>query len=272
MENKEKELFDFKNKIIKYEKETMEYKNKEIDLKNKNNDYEQKININNEIIEENKKLKHEINEHTTSIVKYKKDIDNINKKLNECQKKLNSYLSANNKQKEENNKSKITISKLNNLIIGLNNRIKQLLEENKNIRDNIKNNYFYNKNNLDKIFIFFIDKIFKKKLLEYKYHLMINLFQENINNFTKYIIFQNNSVSSINLDGYEKVITGESKKVVTKEDEQNQVSYDNKVIIHKELDDTLKDYIIKGRDNLTFDEIFEEVKTNNIINADDNKN
>ena len=272
LENKEKELFDFKNKIIKYEKETMEYKNKEIDLKNKNNDYEQKININNEIIEENKKLKHEINEHTTSIVKYKKDIDNINKKLNECQKKLNSYLSANNKQKEENNKSKITISKLNNLIIGLNNRIKQLLEENKNIRDNIKNNYFYNKNNLDKIFIFFIDKIFKKKLLEYKYHLMINLFQENINNFTKYIIFQNNSVSSINLDGYEKVITGESKKVVTKEDEQNQVSYDNKVIIHKELDDTLKDYIIKGRDNLTFDEIFEEVKTNNIINADDNNN
>ena len=102
---------------------------------------------------------------------------------------------------------------------------------------------------------------------------MINLFQENINNFTKYIIFQNNSVSSINLDGYEKVITGESKKIITKKDEQNRISYDNKVIIHKELDETLKDYIIKGKDNLTFDEIFEEVKTNNnFLTDNDNKN
>ena len=280
MKNKEKELVDFKNKIIKNEKEILEYKNKEIDLKNKINDYEQKININisqnkinNEIVNENKNLKTEINEYKTNIVKYKRDIDNTNKKLNEFQKKLNSYLSSNHKLKEENNKSKITIGKLNNLIIGLNNRIKQLLEENKNIRDNIKDNYFYNRFNLDKIFILFIDKLFNKKVLEYKYQLMINLFQENINNFTKYIIFQNNSVSSINLDGYEKVITGESKKIITKEDEQNRISYDNKVIIHKELDDTLKDYIIKGKDNLTFDEIFEEVKTNNnFLNGNDNKN
>ena len=105
--------------------------------------------------------------------------------------------------------------------------------------------------------------------MEYKYQLMMKLFQENINNFSKYIIYQNNSArSSINLDGYEKVITGESKKIITKENDQNKVSYDNKIIIHKELDDTLKEYIIKGKDNLAFDEIFEEeeekVNNNNI--------
>ena len=100
---------------------------------------------------------------------------------------------------------------------------------------------------------------------------MMNLFQENINNFTKYIIYQNDSArSSINLDGYEKVITGESKRIITKENNQNNVSYDNKIIIHKDLDDTLKEYIIKGKDNLAFDEIFEEDNKNNIIINDRN--
>ena len=266
LKNKEKEFDDFKNKIAKFEKEAEEYKRKEIELKNKINDYEQKININksqdkitNEINNENKTLKIEINRHKSTIVKYKQDIDNINIRFNESQKKLNLYLFNNNKLKEENNKNKITISKLNNFIIGLNNRIKQLLEENKNIRNNNKNKTINNTNITEKIFLLFIDKIFNKKILEYKYQLMIKLFQENINNFSKYIIYQNNSArSSINLDGYEKVITGESKKIITKENDQNKVSYDNKIIIHKELDDTLKEYIIKGKDNLAFDEIFEE--------------
>ena len=98
---------------------------------------------------------------------------------------------------------------------------------------------------------------------------MVNLFQENINNISKYIIYQNNSVrSSINLDGYEKVITGESRKIINKEKEQSEISDNNKIIIHKNIDDTLKDYIIKGKDNLTFDEIFEDDKTNNYNNKD----
>jgi hypothetical protein len=130
---------------------------------------------------------------------------------------------------------------------------------------------YFNNNTINKIFLLFIDKIFKKKLLEYKSQLMMNLFQENINNFTKYIIYQNDSArSSINLDGYEKVITGESKRIITKENNQNNVSYDNKIIIHKDLDDTLKEYIIKGKDNLAFDEIFEEDNKNNIIINDRN--
>ena len=246
-------------------------------MKNKINDLEQRINlnkakddINNSINNENNNLKIEINKQKSIIIKYKQDIDNMNIKQNESQKKINSYLMNINRLKEEINKNKITIGKLNNLIIGLNNRIKQLLEENKNIRDNIKNKYF-NNNTINKIFLLFIDKIFKKKLLEYKSQLMMNLFQENINNFTKYIIYQNDSArSSINLDGYEKVITGESKRIITKENNQNNVSYDNKIIIHKDLDDTLKEYIIKGKDNLAFDEIFEEDNKNNIIINDRN--
>ena len=229
---------------------------------------------NNDINNENKNLKIEINKQKSIIVKYRQDIDTINIKLNETQKKLNSYLNDNNKLKQENNRNKITIGKLNNLINGLNIRIKQLLEENKNIRGNMKTNYIYENNKIiEKIFLLFLDKIIKKKILEYKYQLMINLFQENINNFTKYIIYQNNSArSSVNLDGYEKVITGESKKIVTKENDQNNVSYDNKIIIHKELDDTLKDYIIKGKDNLTFDEIFDDEQTKNNLIGDYNKN
>ena len=129
-----------------------------------------------------------------------------------------------------------------------------------------------NKNNNNKLFLLYLDLIITKKILKYKYQLMLNLFQENINNFTKYVIYQNNSVgSSLNLDGYEKVITGESKKIITKENEQNNVSYNNKIIIHKDLDDTLKNYIIKGKDNLTFDEIFEDEKRNN-INHNNDKN
>ena len=277
LNNKIKEIIDFKNKITKYEKDITEYKNKEKELKVKINDYEQRININktqdninNSINNENKNLKIEINNQKSIIVKYKQDIDNMNIKHNESQKKINSYLLNINRLKEEINKNKITIGKLNNLIIGLNNRIKQLLEENKNIRDNIKTNYFYN-NKTNKMFLLFIDKIFKKKLLEYKYQLMMNLFKENMDNFTKYIIYQNDSArSSINLDGYEKVITGESKRIITKENNQNNVSYDNKIIIHKDLDDTLKEYIIKGKDNLAFDEIFEEENKNNIIVSDRN--
>ena len=101
---------------------------------------------------------------------------------------------------------------------------------------------------------------------------MINLFRENINNFTQYIIYQNNSLrSSVNLDGYEKVITGESKKIITRDKDQNNVSYNNKIVIHNDLDDTLKDYIIKGKDNLTFDEIFEVEKIKNDDNNNNNK-
>ena len=171
----------------------------------------------------------------------------------------------NTKLKDENNKNKMQLGKLNTLIIGLNQRIKQLLEENKNLRVNVQTKS--NDNNNDKLFVLYIDKIIKKIILRYKYQLMVNLFQENINNFTKYVIYQNNSVrSSINLDGYEKVITGESKKIITKGNEQNKVTYNNKIIIHKDLDETLKNYIIKGKDNLTFDEIFEDDKQNNINN------
>ena len=242
----EEELLNNKDKEIKnYEKIITENKNKEIELIKRINDYEQKMNL----------------------------IQNKQDKDNNINIKLNTYIINNNKLKEEIIKNKNQISKLNNLIIGLNQRIKQLLEENKNLRDNMKSSKLNNINkNNNKLFLLYLDKIITKKILKYKYQLMLNLFQENINNFTKYVIYQNNSVgSSLNLDGYEKVITGESKKIITKENEQNNVSYNNKIIIHKDLDDTLKNYIIKGKDNLTFDEIFEDEKRNN-INHNNDKN
>ena len=242
----EEELLNNKDKEIKnYEKIITENKNKEIELIKRINDYEQKMNL----------------------------IQNKQDKDNNINIKLNTYIINNNKLKEEIIKNKNQISKLNNLIIGLNQRIKQLLEENKNLRDNMKSSKLNNNNkNNNKLFLLYLDLIITKKILKYKYQLMLNLFQENINNFTKYVIYQNNSVgSSLNLDGYEKVITGESKKIITKENEQNNVSYNNKIIIHKDLDDTLKNYIIKGKDNLTFDEIFEDEKRNN-INHNNDKN
>ena len=242
----EEELLNNKDKEIKnYEKIITENKNKEIELIKRINDYEQKMNL----------------------------IQNKQDKDNNINIKLNTYIINNNKLKEEIIKNKNQISKLNNLIIGLNQRIKQLLEENKNLRDNMKSSKLNNNNKKNnKLFLLYLDLIITKKILKYKYQLMLNLFQENINNFTKYVIYQNNSVgSSLNLDGYEKVITGESKKIITKENEQNNVSYNNKIIIHKDLDDTLKNYIIKGKDNLTFDEIFEDEKRNN-INHNNDKN
>ena len=242
----EEELLNNKDKEIKnYEKIITENKNKEIELIKRINDYEQKMNL----------------------------IQNKQDKDNNINIKLNTYIINNNKLKEEIIKNKNQISKLNNLIIGLNQRIKQLLEENKNLRDNMKSSKLNNNNKKNnKLFLLYLDLIITKKILKYKYQLMLNLFQENINNFTKYVIYQNNSVgSSLNLDGYEKVITGESKKIITKENEQNNVSYNNKIIKHKDLDDTLKNYIIKGKDNLTFDEIFEDEKRNN-INHNNDKN
>ena len=262
--NLEKELIEYKNKIknlekkIKdseakvniYEYQIKEYKTKEVEFKNKIHIYEQKISINNTINSD------------INLIRYKEDLNNLNIRLNEKEKKINIYITKNNELNNENNKNKITIRKLNNLIMELNTRLKQLLEENKNIRT-YSNKYI---NSKEKLLIIFLDKIFNKALLKYKFVLMINLMQENINNFTKYIIYQNSLQSSLNIDGYEKVITGESKKIITKENDANKISYDNKIIIHKELDNTLKDYIIKGKNNLTFDEIFEDEKSNNINN------
>ena len=106
----------------------------------------------------------------------------------------------------------------------------------------------------------------------YKYQL-ISLLKEKINNCSKYIIYQTNSKrSSLNLEGYEKVFTGESKKVILDENEnKRQVSYNNRIIFHKNLDSTLKDYITKGKDNFMFEEIFDgdEIKKND-INTDNN--
>ena len=257
LKNKDKDLNEYKTKLKNNEKIITENKNKEIELTKRINEYEQKLTA------LNKPSQQENNQKINLTIKYKQDIDNMNIKLNETQKKLNSYMLNNTKLKDENNKNKMQLGKLNTLIIGLNQRIKQLLEENKNLRVNVQTKS--NDNNNDKLFVLYIDKIIKKIILRYKYQLMVNLFQENINNFTKYVIYQNNSIrSSINLDGYEKVITGESKKIITEGNEQNKVTYNNKSIIHKDLDETLKNYIIKGKDNLTFDEIFEDDKQNNI--------
>ena len=104
--------------------------------------------------------------------------------------------------------------------------------------------------------------------------LIIKLQKDYIDNSSKYIIYQTNSAkNSINLDGYEKVITGESKKVILQEDNKNkEISYDNKILIHQDLDDTLKDYITKGKDNFIFEEIFDNrnIKNNNVINSYNN--
>ena len=172
------------------------------------------------------------------------------------------YIINNEKLKEENNKNKDKFSKLNNLIGGLNMRIKQLLEENKNIR-NYKNNY---KLYLQQLFILFIESIFNKKKIEYQYQFFLNMFQMDIKSDSKYIICQCNSSNdnnrkSMNLEGYEKIFSGESKKIITEEDEKKQIRYDNKIIIHKDINDTLKEYLIKRKD------IFFE----NIFNDDNNK-
>ena len=159
-------------------------------------------------------------------------------------------------------------------------KIKQLLEENKNIRDN-SNNYKnnYNKKNMEKLFLNFIETFLNKKLIEYKYQLFIKLLQYNINNISKYIIYQGKSLrSSLNLEGYEKVMTGESKKIIINENEnKSEVSFKNKIIFHKDLDDTLKEYITKGKNNFMFEEIFddEKIKNNNkntIVVTKRNKN
>ena len=156
-------------------------------------------------------------------------------------------------------------------------KIKKLLEENKNIRDN-KNNQ-KNKENIEKIFIMFIESFYNKKMIEYKYKLLMALLQENVNNISKYIIYHGNSLrSSLNLEGYEKVMTGESKKIIINENEnKSEVSFKNKIIFHKDLDDTLKEYITKGKNNFMFEEIFddEKIKNNNnntIVVTKRNKN
>ena len=150
-------------------------------------------------------------------------------------------------------------------------KIKQLLEENKNIRDN-KNNY-KNKENIEKIFIIFIESFYNKKMIEYKYKLLMALLQENVNNISKYIIYHGNSLrSSLNLEGYEKVMTGESKKIIMTNNENNksEINVKNKIIFHKDLDETLKDYITKGKKNFMFEKIFEDDNTSMVTKINKN--
>ena len=276
------------NKINEYEsKEINVYQKKINELKNKNDNNEKVISSLKNQIENNKKEiikitkeKQIINQNVNNL---KSNLNNTNKiieedklKIEEFEKKINIYTINNkklkeennknkdiiNKLKEENNKNKDIINKLNNLIEQLNLRIKQLLEENRNIINN--KNILYLKNS-NKIFLLFIDSILKKKIIQHKYQFMIDLLQENMDNFSKYIIYQNNSMKkSSSLEGYEKVLTGESKKVILQENNKNkEIKIDNKIIIHQDLDDTLKDYITKGKDNLLFEEIFEDVNSNN---------
>ena len=301
-ENKIKEyrniINEYENKIKEYEnkisfnenndnKKINIYKSKLDDLQKKNTEYEKKISIlttqielnkeeiikitnknrlnnQNEIINENKNLKNELIRLNTSINNSNQNIEKYKIEINESKKKLNVYIIDNNKLKEENSKNKDKISKLNNLIGGLNTRIKQLLEENKNIRNYKYKNY--NKINNLKLFLLFIDSFFNKKMIEYKYQLMIYMLQENINNFSKYILYHSDSIrSSVNLEGYEKVFSGESRKVILQEnDQKKEISINNKVIIHKDLDNTLKQYITKGHDKMLFDDIFNDsnIKSN----------
>ena len=299
---------EYENKIKKYESKEINFYQKQInELKNKNESYEKQIlslestiemskkeiikmqneekivnlskdynNINNENIKsENNNLKKEINNYKSNNVNLNKNLEEYKLKIEETEEKLNTYIINNNKLLEENNNFKITFNKLNNLINGLNIRIKQLLEENKNLKRN-KSFCLNNSNakNFNKLFILFIDTFCKKKIIEYKYELIIKLQKDYIDNSSKYIIYQTNSIkNSLNFDGYEKVITGESKKVILQENNKNkEVSYDNKILIHQDLDDTLKDYIIKGKDNFIFEEIFDDknIKNNNIINSNNN--
>ena len=303
---------EYENKIKEYENKIKSYENKEInvypkqinELKNKNENYEKQIlflksqieiikkenikikneselvslnkdnnNINHEnIINENNNLKKEINSYKSNLMNLNQNLEEYKLKIEETEEKLNTYIINNNKLLEENNNFKITCNKLNNLINGLNISIKKLLEENKNLKRNCLN--ISNAKKFNKLFILFIDTFLKKKLIEYKYMLIIKLQKDYIDNSSKYIIYQTNSVkNSLNLDGYEKVITGESKKVILQEDNKNkEISYDKRILIHQDLDDTLKDYITKGKDNFIFEEIFDgrNIKNNNIINSNNN--
>ena len=268
-ESYEKQILFLKSQIEKSKKENVKIKNEEeIDNLNKDN-----ININHEnLINENKNLKNEINSYKSNIMNLNQNLEEYKLKIEETEEKLNTYIINNKKLLEENNNFKITCNKLNNLINGLNIRIKQLLEENKNLKRNCLNNSIAKKYN--KLFILFVDSFFKKKIIEYKYMLIIKLQKDYIDNSSKYIIYQTNSAkNSINLDGYEKVITGESKKVILQEDNKNkEISYDKRILIHQDLDDTLKDYITKGKDNFIFEEIFDNrnIKNNNVINSYNN--
>ena len=255
----QKQINDLQRKINDYENEIELNKNKTklIEITNKS-----KIHNQNEIINENNYLKNEINKLKSDIIKSNESIIENETIIEQSKTELNIYKINNNKLNEEKNKYKETINKLNGLINGLNIRIKQLLEENKNIK-----NYkiYFNAN----LFFLILGLIIEKKKLNYKYQLMNLLLKENINSSNKYIIYQTYSKrNSLNLEGYEKVFTGESKKVILDENEnKKQVSYNNRIIFHKNLDSTLKDYITKGKDNFMFEEIFDEDKS-----SKDNKN
>ena len=273
-ESYEKQILFLKSQIEINKNENIEIKNEEqLDNLNKNKD---ESNINNEnIINENINLKKEINSYKSNIINLNKNLEEYKLKIEETEEKLNIYIINNKKLLEENNNFKITCNKLNNLINGINVRIKQLLEENKNIK---RNKGFCLNNSIakyfNKLFILFIDALWKKKIIEYKFHLIIILQKDYIDNSSKYIIYQTNSgKNSLNFDGYEKVITGESKKVILKENNKSrEISYDNKILIHQDLDDTLKDYITKGKDNFMFEEIFDDrkIKNYNAINYNNN--
>ena len=74
---------------------------------------------------------------------------------------------------------------------------------------------------------------------------------------------------------YQEKVKNVLNKVKTENGIKSQISYRNKIIIHKELNDTLNEYITKGKDNFMFEELFDEdeIKNNkNLIEKTDLKN
>ena len=127
---------------------------------------------------------------------------------------------------------------------------------------------YYNNQKIEQLFIMFIESFLNKKLIEYKYRLITKILKLNINNINQYI--RNSLKSSLNMEGYEKVMTGESQKIIMNENEdKSEVSFKNKIIFHKDLDDTLKEYITKGKNNFMFEEIFDD---DNIKKSNSNTN
>ena len=255
-----------KNKINEYENKIRDYESKEINIYQKQINELQNINSSNEkkilsleiqiekskeeiikskqdnkmvdIMNENNNLKKDIDCLKSDMIKLNKNLEENKLKINKTENKLNLENINNNKLIEENKISKT--NRLNNLINELNLRIKKLIEENKYLKK-YKDLYLdkLNRNIFNKLFILFLDVFFKQKILEYKYQFILGILKININNFSKYIVYQNNSEkNSLNFDGYEKVIIQERTKInLSDNDQSKELRLDEKIVIHPDIDD-----------------------------------
>ena len=278
IKKKDNDINSLNEQILKYNIQITNYlyRIQQLENYNKSNDdievYKQQINIlndkNNQYYNAIDLYKQKYNEYYKAynelynqIKIYKEQINDLTNKNKEL---LNSHKYFNNKNKYDNNNKNDNNS----------NSIKDNYDNNNKISIKDNNNYINIDNDNKQI----TEELNKKNYLLQNKNDLLNKLVNDLNNRIKNLLLQNlklknGKMNKENPEGYEKVLSAESKKIVKKDKDGDKIEFNKKIYLNKDLSDSMKEFITNGQDKFVFGEIFDNFKKrSNGLNFSTNDN